>query len=212
MRQFNVINKHYISPYIDRKEIAHVKIPKTKDRLLLGIIAGCISFIAQTAFDQLSTKRKMSKRSYWSTAAGVWVNNRRQVTNWNGQLLGAWMTFGLNTVNGILMVWTFTKVGLNKWPLKGAVVGSAFGATVNALLSGFKNNKVAPKDSNSNLSYALTNIITGFIAAWSITIFGDKTIFNKKLAKSVTTNQEETLTHPDFIDSVHNQDYTTYFQ
>jgi uncharacterized membrane protein YbhN (UPF0104 family) len=186
--------------------------PKTSDRLLLAIIAGSLSFIAQSLFDQISTKRKMSKRSYWSIAAGVWVNNRRQVTNWNGQLLGAWMTFGLNTVNGILMVWTFTKVGLNKWPLKGAVVGSAFGATVNAILSGFKNNKVAPKDSNSNLSYALTNIITGFIAAWSITIFGDKSLFSKETAKSVTTNQEESLANSNFTDSVHSEEYPAYFQ
>jgi len=122
------------------------------------------------------------------------------------------MTFGLNTVNGIIMVWMFTIVGLKKWPLKGIVTGSAFGATVNAILSGFQTNKVAPKDSNSNLSYALTNILTGFVAAWSITIFGDKTMFSKKIAKNVTTNQDELLTHPDFINGVHNQDYPTYLQ
>jgi len=100
-----------------------MSIPKTKDRMLLGIIAGGLVFIVQSSFDYMSVKGGISKRSYWTTAAGVWVNSRRQADKWNGQLLGAWMTFGLNLINGIFMVWMFTKAGLNKWALKGATNG-----------------------------------------------------------------------------------------
>lgn len=157
-----------------------MNIPKTKDRMLLGIFAGGLAFIVQSLFDYASFKQHISKRPYWTTAAGVWVKSSRQAKKWNGQLLGAWMTFGLNTLNGIFIVWGLTKVGINKWPLKGVVLGSMTGSITNALLSGFAMNKVAPKDSNSVLSYALTNAITGFVAAWAIVTFGDKSLFNER--------------------------------
>ncbi|MGC7872450.1 hypothetical protein ACPUYX_13095 [Desulfosporosinus sp. SYSU MS00001] len=182
-----------------------MKIPRTKDRMLLGILAGSISFIIQSVFDYTSTKKGFSKRSYWTTAAGVWVNSRRQAKKWDGQLLGAWMTFGLNVMNGIFMVWAFTKVSLNKWPLKGAVLGSAFGATVNALLSGFENNKVAPKDGTSNLSYALTNILTGLVSASVIVNVGDKSIFNEKRAMANNMNAIM-VESPHYIDGSSNRD------
>ncbi|MCO1604667.1 hypothetical protein [Desulfosporosinus nitroreducens] len=87
-----------------------MNIPKTKDRMLLGIISGGLVFIVQSLFDYMSVKRGISKRSYWTTAAGVWVSSRWQAGKWNGQLLGAWMTFGLNLVNGIFMVWMLPKL------------------------------------------------------------------------------------------------------
>lgn len=159
-----------------------MNIPKTKDRMLLGVIAGGLAFVIQSMFDYASYKQNISKRNYWSTAAGVWVKSERQAKKWNGQLLGAWMTFGLNVINGIFMVWSFTKVGLNKWGLKGVILGSITGGATNALLSGFQDNKVAPKDSNSTLSYTLTNVITGLVAAWGIVIFGDESLFNERRA------------------------------
>lgn len=164
-------------------------IPKTKDRMLLGIVAGGIAFIVQSLFDYASHKQNISKRPYWTTAAGVWVKSNRQAKKWNGQLLGAWMTFGLNAVNGMFMVWSLTKVGLNKWPIKGIVFGSITGSITNALLSGFANNKVAPKDSNSTLSYALTNAITGLVAAAVIVKFGDESLFNERRVIADPLNQ-----------------------
>ncbi|SHH23704.1 hypothetical protein [Desulfosporosinus lacus] len=157
-----------------------MNIPKTKDRMMLGILAGGLAFIFQSIFDYASYKQKISKRNYWSTAAGVWVKSKRQANKWNGQLLGAWMTLGLNAVNGIFMVWSLTKAGLNKWPIKGVVLGSITGSITNAFLSGFAKNKVAPKDSNSTLSYTLTNAITGLVAAWGIVTFGDESLFNER--------------------------------
>lgn len=169
-----------------------MKIPKTKDRMLLSIFAGGLAFIVQSMIDYVSCKQGISKRSYWSTAAGVWVKSKRQAGKWNGQLFGAWMTFGLNAVNGIFMVWSLTKVGLKKWPIKGVLLGSITGGLTNALLSGFENNKVAPKDSNSALSYALTNAITGFVAAWVIVVFGDQSLFNERRVAN-NTSVEDTL-------------------
>jgi len=157
-------------------------IPNTKDRMMLGILAGGLAFIVQSILDYVSYKQNISKRPYWTTAAGVWVKSNRQAKKWNGQLLGAWMTFGLNAVNGIFMVWSFTKAGLNKWPIKGIVLGSLTGGITNALLSGFAKNKVAPKDSNSTLSYTLTNAITGLVVAWGIKTFGDESLFNERRA------------------------------
>ncbi|AET69909.1 hypothetical protein Desor_4500 [Desulfosporosinus orientis DSM 765] len=173
-----------------------MKIPKTKDRMLLGILSGGLAFIVQSAFDYASYKKNISKRSYWSTAAGVWVKSKRQAKKWNGQLLGAWMSFGLNVLNGIFMVWSLTKAGLAKWPLKGVMLGSITGAITNALLSGFANNKVAPKDSNSTLSYALTNAITGIVAAWAIVTFGDESLFNERRVIAHTSAEDASLAKP----------------
>ncbi|MCO1604666.1 hypothetical protein [Desulfosporosinus nitroreducens] len=109
-----------------------------------------------------------------------------------------------------------TKVGLNKWAVKGVVSASAFGATVNALLSGFGNNKIAPKDSSSNLSYALTNIITGLMASWSIVTFGDKTLFNERrvIADTTKTKSSYSSTIPSYIDgrSVNKEEADPYMQ
>ncbi|SHH15634.1 hypothetical protein [Desulfosporosinus lacus] len=188
-----------------------MNIPKTKDRMLLGILAGGLVFIVQSIFDYASVKNGISKRSYWTTAAGVWVNSRRQAGKWNGQLLGAWMTMGLNLLNGIFMVWMFTKVGLNKWAVKGVVSASAFGATINALLSGFDHNKVAPKDSNSNLSYALTHIVTGLVASWSIVAFGDKSLFNERRVIADTAKKKSTSSLPNNFEDVVNKEAEPIF-
>lgn len=66
-----------------------MNIPKTRDLMLLGIISGGLVFIVQSLFDYASVKSGISKRSYWTTAAGVWVSSKRQVKKRNGQLLGA---------------------------------------------------------------------------------------------------------------------------
>ncbi|AFM40827.1 hypothetical protein Desaci_1847 [Desulfosporosinus acidiphilus SJ4] len=188
-----------------------MNIPKTKDRMLLGILAGGLAFIVQSIFDYTSYKLNISKRPYWTTAAGVWVSSRRQAKQWSGQMLGAWMTFGLNAVNGIFMVWSFTKAGLNKWPLKGIVLGSIAGSITNALLSGFAKNKVSPKDSNSTLSYSLTNAVTGFIASWAIVIFGDKSLFNER--RVIANNAKaESLTVMPYNDSSAESSCPTYLQ
>ena len=173
-----------------------MNIPKTKDRMLLGILSGGLAFIVQSIFDYLSFKQNISKRNYWSTAAGVWVKSKRQARNWNGQLLGAWMSFGLNVMNGIFMVWSFTKAGLKMWTIKGAVLGSITGGITNALLSGFADNKVAPKDSNSALSYALTNAITGLVAAWCIAVFGDESLFNERRVIAVSSGEDTLSAKP----------------
>ena len=189
-----------------------MKIPKTKDRMLLGILAGGITFVIQSLFDYTSARQGISKRSYWTTAAGVWVSSRRQAQKWDGQLLGGWMTFGLNVLNGIFMVWMFTKAGLNKWAIKGMVTASAFGSAVNALLSGFDNNKVSPKDGSSNLSYALTHIISGLVASWSIITFGDKSLFNERIP-IIATKEESPSVTPSYVDgSVPNETCPTYMQ
>lgn len=189
-----------------------MNIPKTKDRMLLGILSGGLAFIVQSVFDYISFKQNISKRNYWSTAAGVWVKSQRQAKSWNGQLLGAWMSFGLNVMNGIFMVWSFTKAGLKMWPIKGAVLGSITGGITNALLSGFADNKVAPKDSNSTLSYALTNAITGIVAAWSIMAFGDESLFNERRIVAVTSGEDTLSTKPMNInESVVEESNPTYF-
>jgi len=65
----------------------------------------------------LIIKKGIPKRSYWTTAAGGWVNSRRQAGKGKGQLLGACMSMGLNLLNGIFMVWMFNQ-SLNKWAEK----------------------------------------------------------------------------------------------
>ena len=53
---------------------------KIKDRVTLGIISGSAGNLVKTIIDELSLKKKISQRSFRSTAAGVWVNKKSEAT------------------------------------------------------------------------------------------------------------------------------------
>jgi hypothetical protein len=173
--------------------VFHLKI---KDRIILGSMAGLIGNLAKTFIDEISLRKKISQRSFRSTAAGVWVNNKNEATNLNGQLLGGLFDFGIGALGGIVMTHIFSKTGKDHVVTKGILSGISIGSTITALLSAFPNNKVRPKDASSNLSYMFAHSVYGVVSSVIITKFGDSSLFdanplNDYLPPTEPTYQEE---------------------
>lgn len=172
---------------------------KIRDRHVLGIVAGMTGFAVKTAIDEISTRSGYSERAFRHTAAGVWVNSRRQANSWKGGLLGATMDAGLCMVGGILKVNLLSKNGRDHILTKGAFYGMSFGAFVTAMLSGFSTNKVKPKDATSNLSYVFATAIYGIVTTVVVAKIGDDSLFdsqpvNDYVKPTETTTEQVKLT------------------
>lgn len=151
---------------------------KINDRIYLGIVSGAVGFLAQNLIDTMASRMKISQRSYWSTAAGVWVSSRRESQKWTGQFLGALMNLGLSMVGGVSVVAILSKYGRDKLAPKGIFFGVTFGAMITALLSGFASNKIKPKDAKSNLSYILANAAFGLTSTLIAAKLGADSLFD----------------------------------
>ncbi|MHB8076012.1 MAG: hypothetical protein ACYDGZ_19860 [Desulfosporosinus fructosivorans] len=151
---------------------------KIKDRITLGIVSGLIGTIVKTASDELFLMQKTSKRSFRVTAAGVWVNTKRQASTPYGQVLGTIMDLGLGMVGAVAQVYILTKTGKNNLFAKGSLFGMTFGSTITAMLSGFGSNKVKPKDAKSNLTYIFSSGIFGLVTTYAAALLGDDSLWD----------------------------------
>ncbi|MHB1651567.1 MAG: hypothetical protein ACYCVD_03710 [Desulfitobacteriaceae bacterium] len=151
---------------------------KINDRIYLGMISGIAGSAACSLVDVISSKMRFSQRSYPTTAAGVLVSSRREAEKWSGQLLGVMMHVGLSMVGGISVVTILTKYGRDKLFPKGLFFGVTFGTFITAMLSGFTNNKVKPKDALSNLSYIVSHAVFGLVTIFTAAKIGDDSIFD----------------------------------
>ncbi|EGW37727.1 hypothetical protein [Desulfosporosinus sp. OT] len=168
---------------------------KIKDRHILGIVSGLCGSVVKTVIDEVSLRNKISKRSYRETAAGVWVNSRREATSWKGNVLGGMMDAGLSMLGGIIKVNLLSKNGRDHYIAKGAFYGVTYGSIVGALMSGFSTNKVKPKDAASNLSYVLCNAAYGMVTTVVASHIGDDSIFdsqpiNDSLKSTIQTTEQ----------------------
>ncbi len=151
---------------------------KINDRIYLGMISGATGLIALTLIDVVSSKMGISQRSYRTTAAGVWVSSRREAEKWSGQLLGVMMNIGSSMVGGVSVVKILSAFGRDKLVAKGLFFGITFGSIITAMLSGFANNKVKPKDAISNLSYFLSHAAFGLVSIFTAAKLGDDSLFD----------------------------------
>ncbi|EGW41812.1 hypothetical protein [Desulfosporosinus sp. OT] len=134
---------------------------KINNRIYLGMISGIVGFIALTILDVISSRVKISQRSFRTTGAGVWLSSRRQADKWPGQILGVMMNIGLSMVGGVSVVKLLTTFGRDKLVPKGLFFGATFGSIITTILSGLSSNKVKPKDAWSNLSYMISHFAFG---------------------------------------------------
>ena len=151
---------------------------KINDRIYLGMISGATGLVALSLIDLISSKMRISQRSYRTTASGVWVSSRREAEKWSGQLLGVMMNIGLSMVGGVSVVKILTTFGRDKLLPKGLFFGITFGSIITAMLSGFANNKVKPKDAISNLSYVLSHAAFGLVSFFTAAKLGDDSLFD----------------------------------
>ena len=142
------------------------------------MISGVAGLVALTLIDAISSKAGISQRSYRTTAAGVWVSSRREAEKWSGQLLGILMKAGLSMVGGVSVVKMLTKSGRDKLVPKGLFFGVTYGAVITAMLSGFADNKVKPKDALSNLSYIVSHAAFGLTSVFTAAKLGDDSLFD----------------------------------
>jgi hypothetical protein len=182
-----------------------------RDRVVLGMVAGLAGNIVKTLSDEILLRQKLSKRSFRATAAGVWVNNQKEATNSNGQILGALLDFGLGSLGGIGITYMLSKTGRDHITPKGILSGIAIGSTITATLSAFPQNKVRPKDAASNLSFMFSHALYGITTTALAAKVGHPSLFDVKPLnnyippKEVTTEerrrrrtaQKQRVSYPD---------------
>ncbi|WP_034629664.1 hypothetical protein [Desulfotruncus alcoholivorax] len=171
---------------------------KIKDRVLLGIISGFTGNIVKTIMDEALLSKKISKRSFRTAAAGVWVNKKSEATNLKGQVLGGLLDFGMAAVGGIGIVHLLSKTGRDYALTKGVLSGITLGSTITALLGALTQNGVKPKDAMSNLSYMATHAVYGAVTSIIITKLGDSSLFdseplNNYLSPAKPTTEERKI-------------------
>lgn len=149
-----------------------------KDRFLLGVVAGLIGNITKTLIDEVSLRKKISQRSYRATAAGVWVNKKKEAFNAKGQILGAIYDLGFSMLGGIISAEFLSRRGRDHLLTKGTVFGITYGAFISAALSMAPENKINPKDAASNLSYVVANAMYGIVTMLTVAKLGDKSLFD----------------------------------
>lgn len=173
-----------------------------KDRVLLGMISGFSGNILKTLSDEIFLKKKLSKRSFRSTAAGVWVSKKKEATNVRGQLLGGLFDFGLGSMGGIGITYFLTKTGRDHIVLKGLLSGIAIGSAITATISVFPQNKVKPKDAASNLAYMFSHAVYGVVTTALVAKLGHPSVFDEKPLNNYlqplerTTEENKNITTP----------------
>lgn len=174
---------------------------KIKDRVTLGIVSGLIGTIVKTVSDELFLRKKASQRSFRVTAAGVWVDTKRQASTPYGQTLGAIMDLGLGMVGAVGQVYILSKTGKNNLFAKGSLFGMTFGSSITAMLSGFSANKVKPKDAKSNLTYIFSSGIFGVVTTYAAALLGDDSLWdappaNDYVKPTLPTTAEKAAQNP----------------
>lgn len=167
-------------------------IQKIRDRHVLGIVAGLSGFAVKFVINEISTKLGFAERAFRHTAAGVWVDSRKEANNWKGGLLGTIMDAGICMVGGIFKVSLLCKNGRDHILLKGAFYGASYGAIITALLSGFSSNKVKPKDAASNLSNVFSTAIYGLVTTVVAAKMGHDSLFDSQPINDYVKPSEKT--------------------
>lgn len=153
---------------------------KIKDRIILGAIAGLAGNVVKTIIDEISLKKKISQRSFRSTAAGVWVSKKSEATNLNGQILGSLLDSGMGTLGGIGIVFLLTKTGRDHIVTKGLISGIGMGSFINFILGTLPQNQLRPKDAASNLSYMLSHAAYGVVATIAAAKLGHPSLYDSQ--------------------------------
>ncbi len=153
---------------------------KIKDRVTLGILAGFAGNTVKTIIDEVSYKKKISQRSYRSTAAGVWVSKKSEATGIKGQILGGLLDFGMGALGGVGTVYFLSKTGRDHLLSKGFLSGITMGSLITFALGAIPQNQVRPKDAASNLSYMLSHAAYGIVTTAVAAKFGDSSLYDVK--------------------------------
>ncbi len=172
---------------------------KIKDRVALGVIAGLAGNAVKMAIDEVSTKKKISQRSFRETAAGVWVSKKSEAQNIKGQLLGGLLDFGMGILGGISMVYMLSKTGRDHITVKGITSGIAMGSFITFVMGTLPQNQLRPTDAASNLSYMLSHAAYGLVTTAVAANLGHPSLYDTKPQNDYlepaepTTEQKKTV-------------------
>ena len=152
---------------------------KIKDRVTLGLVAGLAGNLVKTLIDEVSTKKKISQRSFRGTAAGAWVS-KKESTSRNGQILGGLLDFGMGSMGGVGTVYLLSATGKDHLVTKGVLTGISMGSLITFALAAVPSNKAKPKDAASNLSYLVSQAAYGVVTTFVAAKLGDQSLYDVK--------------------------------
>lgn len=165
---------------------------KIKDRVTLGVIAGLAGNLVKSLIDEVSTKKKISQRSFRGTAAGAWVS-KKESTSTNGQILGGLLDFGMGSLGGVGTVYFLSITGKDHLVTKGLLSGISMGSLITFVLAAVPTNKAKPKDAASNLSYLISHAAFGLVTTFVAAKLGDPLLYNSKPQHNYPETTSQTL-------------------
>ncbi len=147
-----------------------------KDRIMLGMIAGMVGNAAKTVLDEIFLATGKAKTPYRDMASGIFVNKNKTKTE-EGKLLGWLADLGLGMVYGIPLVYLLSHTGADKYPVKGALMGTVTWGLGIGVAKNLGVSKVYPKDPATILLMALSHMAGGIVAAHTAVKLGDRQLF-----------------------------------
>jgi len=150
--------------------------PKIKDRLFAGVIAGLGANMIKTSIEHTAQALGLTKETGVKKAAGFFLTPRKVGTP-KGKVIGF---LGDNTIAASLGIFTsylFSFSGKDYPVLKGIVIGNFSWSAMYGIMSQFGATKVRSNDPNTYLISMLSHTIFGITQAYLLTKITDPGLF-----------------------------------
>jgi len=166
--------------------------PKIKDRLVAGLIAGLGANVVKTLIEHVCQSKGLTKETAVKKAAGFFLSSRKANTP-KGKMVGI---FSDNTIAGFLGVlssYMLTLTGKDYPVLKGMVIGNIFWSTMYGVMAQLGATKVRSNDPRSFLASMLSHTAFGITSHYLLTKIADPDLYQSNLedqsARENITNQ-----------------------
>ncbi|MEW6424536.1 MAG: hypothetical protein AB1523_07275 [Bacillota bacterium] len=154
--------------------------PKIKDRMILGVIAGLGGNAAKLLICALLKRAKWVESMGPERAAGMLVSPHR-VTQPEGRVVGFLADGVIACMLGIATVYALSIMGKDKAVIKGAIAGKMMWTTLYGMLGNLGATKIEPVSPKTVLSEFLGHTAFGVLTACLAAGLGDPGLFDGRI-------------------------------
>ncbi len=161
--------------------LPRISVPKIKDRITLGIVAGMIAAIPGRLLNAMEYRTGLTNFRYGETAAGLFMSAKQSRTV-IGDLVGRIANQITVCATGVAGSYLLSLTGKDNAILKGAGLGAVYWMGIFGLSSKASATMARSKDSRSAILAFIDHIIFGACTTYLITKLGDETVFSTNYA------------------------------
>lgn len=178
--------------------LPRISVPKIKDRITLGIVAGTIAAFPGRLINTMEYRVGLTNFRYGETAAGLFMSAKQSRTV-IGDLVGRIANQITVSATGVAGSYLLSLTGKDNAILKGAGLGAIYWMGIFGLSSKASSVMTKSKNPQSVILAFIDHIIFGVGTAYLITKLGDESVFttNSKSARK-TFQKLSTQARPDY--------------